>query len=97
MAFEQRDNSGSLFINKRKEKDSHPDRTGECMIGGKKYRVAGWLKAMKSGPDKWLSLSFTPLDEDADRPGYSSSSQGNSRPAAGRDPGFDNIDDDIPF
>jgi hypothetical protein len=35
MAFEQRDNSGSLWVNDRKSEESHPDRTGTVMIGGR--------------------------------------------------------------
>lgn len=60
MAYEQRDNSGSVFVNDRKEKPNHPDRTGKAMIGGVMYYVNGWLK--ESNGKKFLSLSFKPID-----------------------------------
>jgi hypothetical protein len=62
MAYEQRDNSGSVFVNSRKEKDNHPDRTGTAMIGGTEYWVNGWLKKTKGG-EPFLSLSFKPKEE----------------------------------
>lgn len=61
MAYEQRDNSGSLFVNNRKEKETHPDRTGKAMIGGVMYYVNGWLKKTGEG-ETWLSLSFKPIE-----------------------------------
>jgi hypothetical protein len=59
--FEQRDNSGALFPNDRKEADNHPDRTGSAMIGGVEYFVNGWIKEGQKG--KFLSLSFKQKDQ----------------------------------
>lgn len=62
MAFEQKDNSGSLFKNDRKEKDTHPDYRGSAMIDGVDMWISAWLKEGKNG-QKFMSLSFKPKDE----------------------------------
>jgi hypothetical protein len=59
MAYEQRDNSGSLFRNDRKEKESHPDRTGSAMVDGVEYWVSGWIKQDRNG-NQFMSLAFKP-------------------------------------
>lgn len=90
--FEHNDNSGSMFVNERKTKANHPDRNGSCKVGGVEYWVAGWVKeSKKPGGKPWLSLAFTPKEEDSgeqQRPARS------SPPAQG---GFNDMDDDIPF
>lgn len=60
MGYEQRDNSGSLFINEKKTdpKSNLPDRKGKAMINGQMFWVSGWLKEGKNG--KYMSLSFSP-------------------------------------
>jgi len=87
MAFEQRDNSGSIFVNDKKEKDSHPDRSGKAMIGGVEYYVSGWLKE-SAGGKKFLSLAFKPVSEAAPK--------SKPKPAPVSTP--DDFDDlDVPF
>ena len=61
MAFEQRDNSGVLFKNEKREKDSHPNATGHAMIDGVEYWVSAWTKDGKNG--KFQSLSFKKKEE----------------------------------
>ena len=41
--YEQKDNSGAMFVNDKKETDSHPDRKGSAMIGGVAYWDSGWI------------------------------------------------------
>jgi uncharacterized protein (DUF736 family) len=62
MAYEQRDNSGSLFKNDRKEKDNHPDYKGGCMVGGVEMWMSAWLKTGANGT-KFMSFSFQPKDQ----------------------------------
>ncbi len=62
MAYEQRDNSGSLFKNDRKEKENHPDYKGGCMVGGVEMWMSAWLKTGANGT-KFMSFSFQPKDQ----------------------------------
>ena len=55
MAF-NKDNSGSLSKNTRKEKPTHPDIRGKATVAGVEYWVDGWAKDGENG--KWYSLSF---------------------------------------
>lgn len=90
MAYEQRELSGSVFVNSEKQKDSHPDFKGSALIDGKHYWVSGWKK--KTGAGKtWLSLSFKAKDaaqSDAPKPKEKPGSVHVSPP---------DLDDSIPF
>lgn len=84
--YEQKDNSGSLFKNDKREKDTHPNAKGKAMIGGKMYYVSAWTKRDKNG-NPYQSLSFKSVDE--------------SRQATAQ-PTYDgplsvHLDDDVPF
>lgn len=50
-------NSGSLFKNDRKTKDTHPDYTGQGEFNGVNVWISGWVKETKAGK-KFFSLSF---------------------------------------
>lgn len=89
MAYEQRDNSGTIFVNDRKEKDSHPDRSGTAMIDGVEYYVSGWIKQGQKG--QFLSLAFKRKEQKQER---SISERAMPKPRVRND---DMGGDDIPF
>lgn len=64
MAYEMKDNSGSLFRNNKREKDSHPHTTGRAMIDGKQYYISAWTKDRENG-EKWQSLAFKAVEDQA--------------------------------
>ncbi|WP_426110984.1 hypothetical protein [Massilia sp. PWRC2] len=62
MAYEQKDNSGSLFKNERKtEGDNKPNMTGKAMIDGVMYFFDAWTKDGQKG--RWQSVSFKRMDK----------------------------------
>ena len=63
------DNSGVLFVNDRKEKETQPDYTGNIVMGGVKKRLAGWKKTSKSDPSmSFLSISVSDFLEKKEEP-----------------------------
>jgi hypothetical protein len=85
MAYEVKDNTGSLFKNKRKESDNHPDYNGSCRIDGHDYWISAWLKESKDG-NKFFSFSYKRKDGTAPP----------ARPPAPQPP-LRNVDEDLPF
>ena len=81
MAFEQRDNTGTLFKNDDRDKDTHPHAKGTALIAGVEYWVSAWTKEGKNG--KFQSLAFKAKDKQEAR-----------TPERQREPGED---DDSPF
>lgn len=85
MAYEMKDNSGSLFKNDRREKDTHPNAKGQALIDGVEYWVDAWTNEARDG-SKYQSLKFK--RKDADQTG----SAGRQEPAREAD-----LDDEVPF
>jgi len=56
MAYEEKDQSGSLFKNDRKERDSQPDYTGKGIVNGVPVYISGWVK--EGNGKKFFSLAF---------------------------------------
>lgn len=90
MAYEQKPNSGSLFVNDKKESDTHPDRTGSALIGGVEYWVSGWIKEGARG--KWMSLAFKPKDAKPQKVEKKADPLGIKKPGSIHD-----MADDLPF
>lgn len=62
MAYEMKPESGSLFKNERKEKDTHADYRGDCVVDGQAYYMDAWVNTSKNGK-KYLSVKFKPKGE----------------------------------
>ena len=61
MAYEMKENSGSLFKNQKRTAETHAHATGSALIDGVEYWVNAWTKEGKSG--KWQSLQFKPKEK----------------------------------
>ena len=81
--MEQRDNSGVLFSNDKREKESHPKYKGNIRVDGKDYWISGWIKEGKNG--KFMGLAVSPKEDQPSQP--------QSKPKAR----IEDMDDGIPF
>ena len=60
--MEKRDNTGTLFTNDKKTKETHPDLNGKITILGREFYISAWKKQTSQGK-AYLSLSVKPAEE----------------------------------
>ena len=89
MAYEMKENTGSLFKNDKKTSENHPSVKGSALIGGVEYWISAWTKLDKNG-NKWQSLSFQRKDEAKQ---FNKESERKENAPTG----FDDLDNDLPF
>jgi|TARA_R100001530_G_scaffold53751_2_gene39690 uncharacterized protein (DUF736 family) len=62
MAFQLKEDYGSLWKNDRKEKDTQPDYTGKINIGGSVMRLGAWKNTTNDGKT-YLSIKLSEFQE----------------------------------
>jgi len=68
MADKKFDNSGVIFRNEDKSKDTDRDYRGSATIDGREFWVSGWVREAKNG-SKFLKFSFKPKDAPKEKAG----------------------------
>ncbi len=65
MAYEMKPDSGSIFKNDKREKDTQPNGKGQALVGGVEYWVSAWTNDGPKG--KYQTLKFERKDAKAER------------------------------
>lgn len=81
MAYEQKPNTGTLFINDQKETDKHPDFKGSALIDGQEYWVKLWKNKSQKTGETILKTAYEKKEPRGER-------RGNEKPAARPDDDF---------
>lgn len=71
---DKRDNEGAIWGNQKKQKETHPDFTGNATIDGQDYWVSAWKRG-ENASDRApvLKFAFTKKDAPKDQATYTES------------------------
>lgn len=67
MAYERKNNTGSLFKNNKMTSDKSPPYKGTVLIDGVEYWQSAWVKETKDG-NKFFEQAFTRKEPPAEKP-----------------------------
>ena len=87
MSGQKKNNSGTLGTNRRKEKETHPTHSGQCVIDGKEFWISAWVRESDHG--RFFSLAFQPK--------RASEHAGGTANPPGRTASTDDFNDPVPF
>ena len=68
MAYEMKEGEFTLFSNNKGDNPKRPDRRGELMLGGKLYKLSGWIRESKKDGKPFLSGKCELAQEQAAAP-----------------------------
>jgi uncharacterized protein (DUF736 family) len=63
----QKNNEGVLFLNEKKESDTHPDFKGNATIDGVEYWLSSWKNKSKDGKP-YISIKLSAKTEATSKP-----------------------------
>ncbi|WP_159585970.1 hypothetical protein [Chelativorans xinjiangense] len=90
MSYERKDMTFSLFPNKDRKTDKHPDMSGTALVDGVQYFADAWTNVDRNG-NKYISGKLKPKEQRAAEIRRSYGEQ-----QSGYDPDPDDADD-LPF
>lgn len=99
MAYEIKNNTGSLFKNDRRQNDNQPMYQGNAMVDGKLKRLSVWVRTSKNGTS-YMSLAFEEVNGAYQQNAPQQSAPAPQRPAPAPAPasqGLEPLPDDLPF
>lgn len=67
MAYERKNNTGSLFKNDKMTSEKSPEYKGTVLIEGVEYWQSAWVKSTKDGR-KFFEQAFTRKEPPAEKP-----------------------------
>jgi hypothetical protein len=62
MTYQHKPDTGSLFANDKREKDTQPNAKGSALIDGREYWLAAWTNTAADGT-KYQTLRFELKDK----------------------------------